>query len=89
MNVLAGFENNMGVIIEAETKTWCPVDTGNLRRSYTHLTHLRLDPYGFVSTNTFYAPFVEFGTSRSPAQPHLVKGAAAAVRKRQAKWVTR
>lgn len=75
--------------IEAETKKWCPVDTGTLRRSYTSASHLRADPYGHVSTSITYAPFVEFGTSRMAAQPHLVKGAGAAVRKRQAKWVTK
>lgn len=50
----------------------CPVDTGRLRSSVTFVPGR--DGIGFyvdVGTNVAYAPFVEFGTSTSPAQPFL------------------
>lgn len=58
------------VNIERGAKRRAPLRTGLLRRSYTH----RLDADklgGRAGTNTFYAPFVEFGTRRMSAQPHL------------------
>ena len=77
-------------VIEAETKRWAPVDTGTLRNSYTQSTRMGfgIDPSGLVSTNVFYAPFVEFGTRNMSAQPHLSKGAQAAVTRRMAEWVS-
>lgn len=55
------------------TKQKAPVDTGTLRRSY-HAEPDRSDASGLtvvVGTNLEYAPFVEFGTSKMAAQPHL------------------
>lgn len=51
------------------TKQITPVDTGNLKGSYgavpvtSHEVH--------VGTEVEYAPYVEYGTSRMAAQPHL------------------
>ena len=48
----------------------CPVDTGRLRSSIHptfFLNHMAAD----IGTNVFYAPHVEFGTSRQRAQPFL------------------
>jgi HK97 gp10 family phage protein len=64
----------VALVIEQQTKRNCPVDTGNLRRSYTTSTSMMLDQntaLATVGTNVFYAPFVEFGTRRHRAQPHL------------------
>lgn len=50
-------------------KQLAPVDTGALRDSYA------AEPLSsttvLVGSDIEYAPFVEYGTSRSPAQPHL------------------
>ena len=54
--------------IERETKERAPVFTGTLRRSYS------VQPIAngyIVGTNVEYAPFVEFGTRYTTAQPHL------------------
>lgn len=47
------------LIVEAEAKLKCPVDTGELRQSITHNVY---DDYAEVGTNYEYAPYVEFGT---------------------------
>ena len=50
--------------VDKEAKKNCPVDTGNLRASIT------VDINGDeaeVGTNVEYAPFVEYGTSKSKA----------------------
>jgi HK97 gp10 family phage protein len=64
--------NSVALRIERDTKMRCPVDTGNLRRSYaTQLARPEDRPNATVGTNVDYAMFVEFGTSRGRAQPHL------------------
>lgn len=55
-----------------EAKRFCPVDTGRLRASITHRSGS--DAKGLfvdVGSNVKYAQAVEFGTSRSAAQPFL------------------
>ncbi len=48
------------------------VDTGRLRASYTWRTGVDArGPYVEVGTNVLYAPFLEFGTRRMAARPHL------------------
>jgi HK97 gp10 family phage protein len=61
-----------GIVCEGSTKRRCPVDTGRLRSSYKYTNQGKMECT--VGTNTFYAPFVEFGTSRARAQPHLFPG---------------
>jgi len=46
------------------------VQTGVLRRSYTHEMHEVL-PIGRVGTNVFYGKLLEFGTRRVVARPHV------------------
>ena len=54
-----------------DTKNNVPVRTGFLRASY-QLNDDNLDKFEVsVETENFYAPFVEFGTSKMAAQPHL------------------
>lgn len=49
-----------------------PRDTGTLKRSYTIAEHQSGDIIGaYVGTNLHYAPYVEFGTRRMAARPHL------------------
>lgn len=56
------------LIADAEAKKKAPVDTGNLRASIS----MEVDGLeGTVGTNVEYAPFVEYGTSRQPAQPFM------------------
>lgn len=49
------------------------VDTGALRASYQYrvFTAGQNSAYCLVGTNLEYAPFLEFGTSRMAARPHL------------------
>ena len=58
-----------------------PVDTGDLRDSYTTVidgqTMMTIGSNQFRGVTrrghpTFYAPWVEFPTSRTPARPHFV-----------------
>lgn len=64
----------VGMEILRDAVKSCPVDTGTLARSITYKrgrdasTKLAA---GDVGTDVFYAPFVEFGTSRAAAQPFL------------------
>lgn len=58
----------VGLAAEGFAKRKCPVDTGNLRNSITHVTDRRS---AYVGTNVEYAAYVELGTSRTQAQPYL------------------
>lgn len=67
--------------ISVRAKSLAPVDTGDLRDSYMWEKvedgryRIGSNPYRGVYRRghpTTYAPYVEFGTSRAPAQPHFV-----------------
>jgi len=63
----------LGLRVQNRARELCPVDTGRLRSSI-QTSGLQRDGRGAyikVGTNVFYAGFVEFGTSRMPAQPYL------------------
>lgn len=60
----------IGLAAEGYAKRACPVDTGNLRNSITHVVESGEDAV-YVGTNVEYAPYVEMGTSRTAAQPFL------------------
>lgn len=67
-----------GLRVQATAKRLCPVDTGRLRASITE--SLQRDAAGLVEvigTDVDYAPYVELGTSRAPAQPFLRPALAA------------
>lgn len=53
----------------SETVRDCPVDTGTLADSYSVSKPRETERE--VGTSVSYAPFVEFGTRRNRAQPHL------------------
>lgn len=57
-----------GVFVQGEVMTRSPVDTGRLRDSYEYEVE---DNEVTIGSNVEYAPYVEFGTSRQDAQPHL------------------
>ena len=57
------------LLVEAKAKKLCPVDTGKLRASITPV--IESWAAGYVGTNTHYAPYVEYGTEKMPAQPFL------------------
>lgn len=59
----------LGLTIEATAKKFCPVDTGLLRSSITPETVGDFEIH--VGTNVEYAPYVEYGTKRTPAQPYF------------------
>lgn len=58
----------VGLQAEGYAKMICPVDTGNLRNSITHTSD---GEAAYVGTNVEYAPYVEYGTSKTKAQPFL------------------
>lgn len=61
-----------GLRVERDAKIKVPVDTGRLRSSIaTRLTAEGDSRYVEVGTNVKYAPYVEYGTSKQPAQPFL------------------
>ena len=58
--------------VDRAAKDRCPVDTGRLRSSITwRLGRDSQGLLGIVGTNVTYAPYVEFGTARTAAQPYL------------------
>jgi len=57
------------LLVEAEAKKLCPVDTGKLRASITPV--IESWAAGDIGTNTEYAPYVEYGTRKTDAQPFL------------------
>lgn len=60
----------VGLVAEGYAKRLCPVDTGRLRNSITHVIDAG-EQAVYVGTNVEYAPYVELGTSRQKAQPFL------------------
>ena len=64
----------IGLTAENYAKKACPVDTGRLRNSITHV--LAPDESAvYIGTNVEYAQAVELGTSRQKAQPYLAPAA--------------
>lgn len=60
----------IGLVAEGYAKRACPVDTGRLRNSITHI----FDEDGkcaVIGTNVEYAPYVELGTRHQKPQPYL------------------
>lgn len=69
---LATALEEIGLTAEGYAKATCPVDTGRLRNSVTHL----LKGYDcFIGTNVEYALYVEEGTSRMKGKHFLRKAA--------------
>jgi len=61
------------LLTEGDTKRQCPVDTGRLRASYTHeITKGSNFIQGKVGTNVKYSRYVELGTCKMSARPHLI-----------------
>lgn len=58
----------VGLQAEGHAVQKCPVDTGRLRNS---ITHMRVNDDVYIGTNVEYAPHVEYGTSRQKPQPFL------------------
>lgn len=50
-----------GLVAEGYAKKLCPVDTGNLRNSITHVVD-KEEPAVYIGTNSEYGPYVELGT---------------------------
>lgn len=65
---LAKSLEEIGLIAEGYAKIKCPVDTGRLRNSISHITSSNMVAIG---TNVEYGPYVELGTRRMKAQPFL------------------
>ena len=65
----------MGLACEGFAKLACPVDTGRLRSSITHMAKPS-DNAVYVGTNVEYGPDVELGTVHMDARPFLKPAAA-------------
>lgn len=61
-------------IVESYAKSYCPVDTGNLRNSI-HMRMIDEDTTGKVYTSCEYAPYVEFGTGMRGSGSNYPKAA--------------
>lgn len=58
--LLRGLEK-CGLVAEGYAKKLCPVDTGNLRNSITHVVDDG-EPAAYIGTNNSYAAYIELGT---------------------------
>lgn len=58
--LLRGLEK-IGLVAEGYAKKLCPVDTGNLRNSITHVLDEQ-EPAAIIGTDNEYAAYVELGT---------------------------
>lgn len=58
----------IGLQAEGYAKMLAPVDTGRLRNSLTHTVEGNA---AYIGTNVEYAPYQEYGTRRTKAQPFL------------------
>ena len=52
-----------GLVAEGYAKKLCPVDTGNLRNSITHVVDEQ-EPAAIIGSNNSYAAYVELGTGK-------------------------
>jgi len=71
-HVAASMER-MGIQAEGIAKVYCPVDTGALSTSITHVTEQDESGQicGYVGSDKDYAIYPEFGTEYQVAQPYL------------------
>lgn len=60
----------VGLTAEGYAKKKCPVDTGRLRNSITHVVRASKKAV-YIGTNVEYGPYVELGTRHMKAQPYL------------------
>ena len=60
----------IGLVAEGYAKKACPVDTGRLRNSITHVTRPS-EKAVYIGTDVEYGPYVELGTRHNGAQPFL------------------
>lgn len=60
----------IGLVAEGYAKRACPVDTGRLRNSITHIVD-EGTRHVIIGTNVEYAQYVELGTVHQKAQPFL------------------
>lgn len=60
----------VGLVAEGYAKRACPVDTGRLRNSITHIVD-EGTRHVIIGTNVEYAPYVELGTRHQEKQPFL------------------
>lgn len=67
---LATALEEIGLVAEGYAKRSCPVDTGRLRNSITHVT-MPDENAVYIGTNVEYAPCVEYGTVHRDPQPFL------------------
>lgn len=52
-----------GLVAEGYAKKLCPVDTGNLRNSITHVVD-EAERVAYIGTNSEYGAYVEMGTGK-------------------------
>lgn len=67
---LATALEEVGLVAEGYAKRECPVDTGRLRNSITHIVDGE-EKCAVIGTNVEYAAYVELGTTHQRPQPYL------------------
>ena len=75
------------LLVEAQAKALCPVNTGDLRGSiHPEVKESKDMVYGRVYTQKWYAPYVEFGTGPkgNGTYPYKIKGFT--LKYRDTKW---
>lgn len=65
----------IGLAAERFAKKACPVDTGRLRNSITHVINMGMEEV-FIGTNVPYAPYVEDGTHKMAGKKFLYQAAS-------------
>lgn len=73
--------HEIGEDAKANAKRMAPVDTGALRNSIDY--EVTEDSRLYLYSQVDYGAYVELGTRRSPAQPHLRPGLEQAVKKKR------
>jgi HK97 gp10 family phage protein len=74
-----------GIGCQAYAKQFCPVDTGRLRASIQYQSGYLTC---YVTTNVFYAWYIEFGTVKMRAYPFMVPAFIQAGQDLQSRQVT-
>ncbi len=70
-SAIAAALEEVGLVAEGHAKAACPVDTGRLRGSITHVRSGERSESESIGTDVGYARYVELGTSRQKAKPYL------------------
>ena len=72
---IAAALEEIGLVAEGYAKKACPVRTGRLRNSITHV-RVQKEKAVYIGTDVEYGKYVELGTRKQRAKPYLRPAAA-------------